>query len=249
MSQSDLWSGVETIWAVWGLSVGILLILTVRALNQVTFQKLRRLLADEDGAAYTLSYVMVMPIYVLFMCLVLETTFMLVAKIGTVYSAYAAARTGIVWYSATDDSDAAERVRLAAARAFGPFASGLAGIDANDVDASASDLDGYVEAYNVDGTAPRASERYVRAMYRYAEQAVDVTAQLEVGRDSQEWDENLTATVAYSYPFNVAGIGRILGELGPDGRYIYHISSNATLQVEHPRNDEKRVGISYASPE
>ena len=57
---------------------------------------LRRLASDEDGAAYTLSYVMVIPLYALLICLIIESVLMMTAKLGTVYSAYAAARTASV---------------------------------------------------------------------------------------------------------------------------------------------------------
>jgi len=65
---------------------------------------------------------MVMPIYILLLCLVIETTMGLIAKIGTVYSAYAAARNAIV-YSSIDPASADERARHAAVRAMVPFAS------------------------------------------------------------------------------------------------------------------------------
>ena len=62
---------------------------------------LRRLAVEEDGAAYTLSYVMVIPVYALLICLIIETCLMLTAKLGTVYAGYAAARSASVWSSAT----------------------------------------------------------------------------------------------------------------------------------------------------
>lgn len=94
-----------------------------------------------------------------------------------------------------------------------------------------------------------ASERYLRNKYAYARQAVDVQLIRENGSGGQPWDEDLTATVTYQYPFNVVGIGRILGQPGSNGGYIYEIASRVTLQVEHPWNEEQRLGISYASPE
>ncbi len=62
---------------------------------------MRQLVFDEDGAAYTLSYVMVIPVYALLICLIIESVLMMTAKLGTVYAAFAAARTASVWSSAT----------------------------------------------------------------------------------------------------------------------------------------------------
>src|SRR6188768_3186348 len=88
---------------------------------------LRRLVADEDGAAYTLSYVMVIPVYALFICMMIESVLFLTAKLGTVYSAFAAARTASVWSSATTWDKAMEKAQLAAVRSMTPFASGTHG--------------------------------------------------------------------------------------------------------------------------
>ena len=40
-----------------------------------------RILRDEEGAAYTLSYVMVIPVFLLLMCVIVETTLFMTAKI------------------------------------------------------------------------------------------------------------------------------------------------------------------------
>ena len=75
---------------------------------------MRRLANDEDGAAYTLSYVMVIPVYALLICLIIESVLMLTAKLGTVYAAYAAARTASVWSSATTWEKTMEKAKKAA---------------------------------------------------------------------------------------------------------------------------------------
>src|SRR6185503_19043092 len=88
---------------------------------------LRRLAIDEDGAAYTLSYVMVIPMYAILMCLIMETVTMLTVKLGTVYSAFAAARTASVWSSATTWDKTLVKAQDAASKAIVPFASGMHG--------------------------------------------------------------------------------------------------------------------------
>ena len=62
---------------------------------------LRRFAHDEEGAAYSLSFVMVIPIYGALDVLDHRRTLILTAKLGTVYAAYAAARTASVWSSHT----------------------------------------------------------------------------------------------------------------------------------------------------
>ncbi len=53
--------------------------------------QLQKLNRGEEGGAYTLSYVMVIPLLMLLVCAIVETTLMMSAKLGTVYAAYAAA--------------------------------------------------------------------------------------------------------------------------------------------------------------
>ena len=85
---------------------------------------LRQFCNDEEGAAYTLSYVMVIPVYALLICLIIETVLMLTAKLGTVYAAYAAVRTASVWSSHTTWEKAKEKAERAAFQSMTPFASG-----------------------------------------------------------------------------------------------------------------------------
>src|SRR5262245_4523384 len=88
---------------------------------------LRRLIVDEDGAAYTMSYVMVIPVYALFICMMIESVLFLTAKLGTVYAAFAAARTASVWSSATTWDKTMEKAQLSAVRSMTPFSSGTHG--------------------------------------------------------------------------------------------------------------------------
>ena len=88
---------------------------------------LRHLAIDEEGAAYTLSYVMVIPVYALLICMIIESVLMFTAKLGTVYAAFAAVRTATVWSSATTWEKAQEKAKRAATKAMTPFASGTHG--------------------------------------------------------------------------------------------------------------------------
>src|SRR6185436_5257888 len=88
-------------------------------------KSVQRLLSEEDGAAYTLSYVMVIPVYAILVCMIIESVLMMSAKMGTVYAAYAAARTASVWSSATTWDKTLGKSKEAAINAMVPFASGM----------------------------------------------------------------------------------------------------------------------------
>jgi Flp pilus assembly protein TadG len=202
---------------------------------------LRRFADGEDGAAYTLSFVMVMPIYALLMCLIIEAALMLTAKLGTVYAAFAAARSASVWSSATTWEKAQKKARLAAVKSMVPFASGaqsaISSIPTN-LDGAPNPL-GFWGAYQAYAKDPVA-EKYLLAKYAYAIANVEVTF---VGPPVKSADP-IKVKVAYRFPFNVPGIGRILGEPGVGG-YYFPIASEVTIPNEGPRDDRKTIGIGY----
>jgi Flp pilus assembly protein TadG len=202
---------------------------------------LRRFSREEDGAAYTLSFVMVMPIYALLMCLIVEAALMLTAKLGTVYAAFAAARSASVWSSATTWHKAQKKAQLAAVKSMVPFASGTQSI----VSSIPTNLDGapnplaFWGAYQAYAKDPVA-EKYLLAKYAYALANVKVTID---GPPAKSADP-IKVKVTYRFPFNVPGIGRILGEAGPGG-YYFPIASEVTIPNEGPRDDRKTIGIGY----
>jgi len=205
---------------------------------------LQRLAFDEEGGAYTLSYVMVMPFVMLFMCLVVETTLMLSAKLGTVYSAYAGARVALVWSSATDWTNAERRIHKAAKQAFVPFASGSSSNRGSNDSATSSDAGKYYESYSayVDESV---SEAYVNKKYKNAFSSLDV----ETNGPPVSWDSDITVTVSYECPFRIPGIGRLLGEEDGNGGYYFPLTSQATLQNDGPQNDTQTLGIGYGTLE
>ena len=200
---------------------------------------LKRLALDEDGGAYTLSYVMVVPFVMLFMCLIVETTLMLSAKLGTVYSAYAGARVATVWSSATTWDNTEDRIERAVIKSFVPFASGSSSRqgDAGDVE-----MDNYYESYAAYVDEP-VSQAYVRKKYGNAANSLTITTD---GPPSS-WDSDITVTVKYECPFRIPGIGRLLGEQGSDGGYYFPLTSKVTLQIEGPQNNTQKLGIGYFS--
>ena len=198
-------------------------------------QSVGSLLRDEGGAAYTLSYVMVIPILMLLTCVIVETTLMMSAKIGTSYSAYSGARTAIVWSSAADSwSDVEEKIERAAIQSFVPFASGM-----GKNSSAPNRANDYVASYT-SFADKSVSENYVRSKYANAVDRLKVTTD---GAPSSH-DSDIRVTVEYRFRFNIPGIGKLIGEKDEDG-YSFPLRSSATLQNEGPKNEQQTMGIGY----
>lgn len=238
----EIFRSVEIIWGLWILSLGGFVVLLRSTLRRLSWRRLRRCSTNETGAAYTLSLVMVVPIYLLLLASIVETTLVLSAKCGTIYAAYHASRAGVVWSSAADPATADAKMRQAAIEAMLPFVSGTQNRSAGTPESAAARR--YLDAYEEYATDP-ADRAYLAAKYRFAEQAVSVTHD---GPPAQ-WHSDLKVVVRYNFPFNVPGVGRLLGEQAADGNYYYPIQSAAQLQNEGPKNETQRTGIRYASPE
>ena len=207
---------------------------TPRILGPAT---LRGLAIDEDGAAYTLSYVMVIPVYALLICLIIESVLMLTAKLGTVYSAFAAARTASVWSSATTWEKTLEKAKAAATKSMTPFASGTQGRTnkAVSVDALAYDA-----AYHTYAKKP-ISDKYLLSKYRYAQEHVRV----EIKGPPEHWDSAITAKVTYEFPFNVPGIGPPAWQARSRWTFLLpdYLRSFASQRrpARRPQNDRNRL--------
>ncbi len=194
-----------------------------------------KLLLQEDGGAYTLSYVMVIPILMLLICVIVETTLMMCAKIGTTYSAYSGARTAIVWSLATDSwSDAENKIKDAAVQSFVPFASGMGAKGS-----APSNADDYIDSYSNFADDP-VSKSYISSKYANAASRLKVTTS---GKPSSH-NSDISVTVEYGFRFNIPGIGKLIGEKDGDG-YFFPLKSTATLQNEGPKNSQQNLGIGY----
>jgi len=216
--------------------------------SPVTFSRrdratLRRLAVGEDGAAYTLSYVMVIPVYALLICLIIETCLMLTAKLGTVYAAFAAARTASVWSSATTWEKARAKAQKAAIKAMVPFASGTQSALSTvpTTPAGVAGFPRYWLAYQAYAKRPVA-HNYLLAKYSYASRHVQVT----IAGPPATSDAPITAKVTYRFPFNVPGIGRLIGQRGVGG-YYYALTSEVIIPNEGPRDNRKTIGIPYGT--
>lgn len=200
-----------------------------------------RLIHDEGGAAYTLSYVMVFPILMLLVSLAIESALMLTAKLGTVHAAYVAARVATVQDASGDWSGARQKIAHAASQAMIPFASGStrpagSAASANILADSESDYRRAYRQWSDDSVA----EGYVRSKQRDVRMAVEVNVDGPPG----SWRSEITAEVTYQYPFRIPGIGRLLGERNGTG-FSFPLTSRVTLPNDGPQNDTQSMGIGY----
>jgi hypothetical protein len=182
------------------------------------------------------------------MCTIVEMALMLTSKLGTVYAAYAAARSASVWASAAEWEEAEAKAKTAAIQAMVPFASGTqpllntvtTGNLPDDVAGAAADAGFYATAYKLYAKQPVSLE-YLGKKYAYA--SLHTTVELE--GPPEKWDSEIEARVEYKFPFNVPGVGRLIGKAGPDGRFYFTISSTVTLPNEGPQSKNGTIGIGY----
>jgi hypothetical protein len=248
---SEYFRSVEVIWIVWLAGIVVLLWLTRQALRGSDWKQWSSVFKGEDGAAYSLSYVLVFPIYVLLVVLVIECTLILVVKLGTIYAAYAAARSQIVWSSVDDSAAVKARADRAAIHAMVPFSSSWeqharqAGID------TVAPVQGeeYFFVYNMVADGPAEDRRYIANKHRWAAFATSVKyVRTLLGGGDKPWFADIKATVEYRMPLHVTWVGRFLGQrfVGPrGGYYLYSITSSVTLQDEAAQNDKMTIGFRY----
>ena len=244
ISPSQWIQGVEWIWLIWSVGVVMLLRLTWQALRRWRRPCWRELLCGEEGLSYSLSYVLVFPLYFLFACMVFEATWLLLAKIGTLYAAHAGARSQVVWSSAQPANLRTTRTNQAVWTAMTPFVTG-----------DPSWLSVPSEAWAQSGEYVLAYESYHSSGDKYADAPVTTLASRYLTAASRtSWEPqvdkpqsgDLTVTVTYHAPLHVPGVARILTGWGSASRE-YKITSSATLPNEAPANKSKTLGIDYQS--
>jgi Flp pilus assembly protein TadG len=208
---------------------------------EVERRSLRRLAIDEHGAAYTISYVMVIPVLMWLFCMIIECAIIANTKLGTVYAAYAAARTATVWLPATNAENANAKAQLAGVKAMAPFASGMRAGKIEPL--PSADASAFLSAYHAYSTKT-IQDKYVVNKFIYAEKHVRV----QVEKPSSSVD-NIKVTLTYEYPFMIPGVGRLLGKQGEDKNFYYPISTTVELTNEAPQEDVGTIGIGYGTLE
>jgi Flp pilus assembly protein TadG len=245
MTSPSQWIlGVEWIWLIWSVGVAVLLRVAWQTLRNWRRPCWLELLCGEEGLSYSLSYVLAFPLYFLFVCMVFEATWLLLAKIGTLYAAHAGARSAIVWSSAQPESKRNTRIHQSVWTAMTPFVTGSSDRLNISADASTQSLE-YAGAYQ---SYRSSGDRYANAPFtttvsRYLTAASRTACQWQVD-NPQSGD--VTVTVTYRAPLHIPGVARILA-LGSTSSHEYKITSSATLPNEAPANDSRTLGIDYQS--
>lgn len=255
-SLGDLWHGMELVWLALLGGAAVVVAGLIQAFRHFRIPSLAQVRDEEDGASYMLSYVMVIPFYLLFVCLVVEATFLLVAKIGTLYAAHAAARSAVVWQWAQPANLRDSRTNQAVFTAMAPFSpSARRYFDRAAPAGALQQASEWVYAYRMSaaGAVAQAGPRrpYTRTeespqqlMQHYLVASVRTTCRIEIDRTRP--DGNVRCTITYRAPLYIPGSARILD---PDGRwpYEYPITSVATLPAEGPYTQTGTLGIDYQS--
>lgn len=238
---------VEWIWCLWLASVATLAWLTVRSVRYIR-QRMkhghgswRRLWHSEEGGVYTLSYVMTFPFYLLLIALALECSLLIVAKIGSVYAAYAAARSAAVWESAGTTSTMTNKMHQAAALAMTPFSSGAARhVISQGSRPTARQVNALLKGYKeYRGSGDAYGDEYLARKCRYAWAATQVSL-----TKPQSDGKAIEVTLRYRAALHIPGIARLLGTRATDGNFSYYsIESRAIVQSETPLS--RKTGINY----
>lgn len=225
---------------------------SIKRLLLKTVGSLRRLRRSEKGAAYSLNMAITLPFYTVLVGFLIEWSLMQNVHVGVNYAAWAAARAAIVWIpaEATNLTTAAENtdmVRRAAVNAITPWSSSIAPPASGAVDSDGSNamLVGYQSAAL--GTQQQAS--YVQKKWNYANSAtrVEFDPPLEELRSSASTQAQvIRVTVHYEMPFNLPGIGRLIGR--HNGKcWVRDLQATVELKIERPATATGQLGFSYDS--
>ncbi len=241
----EIFRSVEIVWAAWVVSVAISLRVAWHALFAASSKDASGLLKGEQGAAYSLSYVMTVPFYLFIMCLAADMTLFLVTKTGTMYASYAAARSAAVWESARPKGMAQEKAEQAAAQAMVPFASGSSQHAQGGPSGFPLRQGPYMAAFKLYSKGKPLSDEFLARKFAYAHRNTKVSLQFTPGAGRQR---TVTATIRYPAPFLFPAIGRLLGER-PSGvpYFVYNIESSVAFPSETPQNETRDIGIDYRS--
>lgn len=253
---SDFFQSVEIVWGIWILSSLLLALVLWRVLSRLRQIDFLNLMRAEDGSAYVISYVLAFPLFMLLVCAVVQSTIILVVKMGNVYASYATARSAIVWLEAEPQAGSRDQIRRdriehAAVNAMAPFGSS-SGIHARwlGTDSSLNGSETYFDAYRSysRGPAPRA---YISRKYLCAREQTEI---LSLSPNQPSEDEPVTVKLQYMMPFHIPWFAKLLGH----DRYM-PIETEVTLPFEGAHRPPSEsgyrrqpsgypMGIPYYSP-
>jgi len=224
-------------------------------------RSLRRLLRRQRGVSYSLSFVLVVPLYLTIMLFAVEAGFLLVTRIGVQYAAHQAARAAVVWQSAQPENLREQRIKQAAVQAVAPFLGGRqreladAGPVAAWAEEHATDWAAAVRKYMVPAVKAEPGLRrpydrphepsdaaFLRRKYMSAWGRTTVTV-APVGTDPHG---PITVTVRVRAPLYMPVVSRFLD---PDlsAPFEYPLEATVTLPDDAPLSKDGTLGIKYQS--
>lgn len=203
------------------------------------------------GVSYSLSVVLMLPFYVLLVCLLVEVVLLLNAQTGVDYASWAAARAAAVWVpaEAVKDGDRTlnvDMVRRAAVNALSVWA--VASERGSDATASSGARALVAVSQAAEGKRAHAAG-WVSSKWQAANRATRVEFAppldaLPVGAAGECVE--LSVTVHYARPFFTPGVGRIFGRRTADG-YVRDLQATTVITVEFPQTATGRLGWEYDS--
>lgn len=271
-------TGIEDVWLALLISLFSVTHLTAKLIIAFKVRRLSTLHREQTGATYMLPLVLTIPIYVLFITMIIECTLLLTAKVGSVGAAYSAARAAAVWlpYENAMPQDAPDytplenrqtMVRLAAARAMFPYASG-APSHASDVvldEFVAATANQQIAVFRAYSGNQNFDAEYLTRKFAYAYNSSTVEIKYLDPVSGGEYADNevpafnakIQLTLRYEAPIHTYGIGRLFGERSQFGKhFIRPAVTTVTIENEgvkkprlaRPHNldpENKSLGIRY----
>lgn len=192
----------------------------------------------EDGAAYAISLLMALPLYVAMVALVVEVASLTSAGMTLDAAASAAARSAAAWLPLEGSAELKHRqIKRAAVLALVPAAN--AGAASSSADAEAEQA--FVSAYRRFTPHPLPHDRYLAAKYRAADQATTVT----ISPSSPRGGDRVTVRVEFRAPIRVPGFGRWLGDSGTGDNATRRIMRELSFTLEPTPHKTHPLGITY----
>jgi len=243
-----------------------LLTLSVVVITRSRQLSLRALWRGERGGTYSISLLMVLPLFTTLVALFIECNHLMLTKLGTYFAAYSAARSAAVWLPIdireaanaglehdTVPTQSLERCRLAAARAMTPFTIDVDRVSEStlpqrDIERLLRLATGFEQPFEPVHPAPD----YLRRKFVNAYSSTQVELTSPATKQRKQYTQ-VAATVKHQAEFLVPGIGRLLSTLGNQGfgrAPTWPLSTTVALHVDFPRRTATRteaysIGVRY----
>lgn len=247
MEWTEIFRSVELVWLTLILAL-VGAILSARHIRR-SWQPLRwkDVLRDEQGGPYMIAYVLTFPILVLTVCAIVQSSLILITKTGTMYAAFAAARSAVVCVPAEPSGEARQQVRRAAVNAMAPFATHNSDhlLRLGGPSGSIGDAALYVAAYKLYSQNGNAPASYLMKKYVNASAGMRSVSWTP---DRPQPEDTLELTLNYDMPLYIPWFARLLGHPGGIFPIETRIKMNSEAAIGRERQPSGRpMGIDYRS--